>query len=124
MYKRQALEILTGKGDCRETVFHTADKIYETYGIKPVLSDQNDYRKREKEILGPAYGEDMVDKASEFGRKTAPAETDKACYQAMEAFVHNLNTMPVSYTHLDRDHSKHQRLNSQAAFRRTEDGCH
>ena len=31
--------------------------------------------------------------AAEYASKTAWRETDKACYQAMEALVHNLNTM-------------------------------
>lgn len=34
-----------------------------------------------------------TEEACSFAKKTAWRETDKACYQAMEALVHNLNTM-------------------------------
>ena len=34
-----------------------------------------------------------IDKIIEFSNKTAYQETDKETYQAMEAFIHNLNTM-------------------------------
>ena len=36
---------------------------------------------------------DMAEKVQKFARKYAEKETDKATYQAMEALVHNLNTM-------------------------------
>ena len=39
------------------------------------------------------YPEAIVKKAMDFTRKTAYKETDDATYQAMEALIHNLNTM-------------------------------
>ena len=34
-----------------------------------------------------------IDKNTKICRKEAYKETDKSTYQAMEAFIHNLNTM-------------------------------
>lgn len=36
---------------------------------------------------------ELITRAHDFASKTALTETDKATYQAMEAFIHNLNTM-------------------------------
>ena len=34
-----------------------------------------------------------IDKVQKFTRRKTSEETDRATYQAMEAFIHNLNTM-------------------------------
>jgi len=39
------------------------------------------------------YTGDAVPQAIAFAREAAREETERACYQAMEAFIHNLNTM-------------------------------
>ncbi|MBR1608370.1 MAG: anaerobic ribonucleoside triphosphate reductase [Kiritimatiellae bacterium] len=41
----------------------------------------------------PGLPEAALDKAVAYARKTAAGETDEATYQAMEALIHNLNTM-------------------------------
>ena len=45
------------------------------------------------DLVAAGLPEAAVDKAMAYARKTAYAETDEATYQAMEAIIHNLNTM-------------------------------
>ena len=45
------------------------------------------------DLVAAGLPEAAVDKAMAYARKTAYAETDEATYQAMEALIHNLNTM-------------------------------
>lgn len=57
------------------------------------LEDGEAYMKAELELLTEKYGEQLAGKIQRFAYKHAATETDRAVYQAMEAFVHNLNTM-------------------------------
>ena len=44
-------------------------------------------------LLAHGGGKERCKKAQEFAVRDADTETDRATYQAMEALVHNLNTM-------------------------------
>ena len=46
-----------------------------------------------KEYKSHKMNKDIIMKAQQFAYKYAVKETDRACFQAMEALVHNLNTM-------------------------------
>ncbi|MBR4284268.1 MAG: anaerobic ribonucleoside triphosphate reductase, partial [Anaerotignum sp.] len=82
--------------DCAEH----AEKAKEVYHI---LAEQNlfpnldqcpAYHEAEKKLMLEAgIPEDIFVKAQAFSVKKATEETDKATYQAMEALLHNLNTM-------------------------------
>ncbi len=62
--------------------------------IKPVLDDLDDFIKYERKYLkNKGFSDADIKKAHEFTAKRAYEETDKLTYQAMEAFIHNLNTM-------------------------------
>ncbi|MBR6385305.1 MAG: anaerobic ribonucleoside triphosphate reductase [Ruminococcus sp.] len=80
-----------------ENEFETADKIkkeiLENYDLKPILADNNGYKEKEKEILLRYVSEETADKIQAFAKRNAEKETDRAAYQAMEALIHNLNTM-------------------------------
>ncbi len=65
----------------------------EANGLWPAMDPANGYTERERELLVPAAGEAAVAKAQEFARRYADREIDRHTYQAMEALVHNLNTM-------------------------------
>ncbi|MCU9816837.1 anaerobic ribonucleoside triphosphate reductase [Paraclostridium sp. AKS73] len=62
--------------------------------------------------------DDVVEKAQKFAYKEAYKETDRSTYQAMEAFIHNLNTMhsragaqvPFSSVNFGTDTSEEGRL--------------
>ena len=63
------------------------------YKISIKLIDK--YIDEEKKILKSKFNlnEQTATKVQEFARKEAYTETDRNTYQAMEAFIHNLNTM-------------------------------
>ncbi|MDR0222832.1 MAG: anaerobic ribonucleoside triphosphate reductase [Oscillospiraceae bacterium] len=69
-------------------------KIEEEKGIYPVLADDNGYREAERPFLAELSGDGaFADKIQNFSVKLTAKETDRATFQAMEALVHNLNTM-------------------------------
>lgn len=69
-----------------------AEDIAEKYGLYPRLMDNFDYKAKEWELLARNYG-DNFSALQDSAEKLAEQETDRATYQAMEALIHNLNTM-------------------------------
>lgn len=69
-----------------------AEKIEEEYGLCPKLMDNDDYKSKEWDILAREFG-DKFSELQDEAERLAEAETDRATYQAMEALIHNLNTM-------------------------------
>ena len=62
--------------------------------LEPALDEDEKYDAREKELLvEKGFKPEEIDKVQKFTRRKAAEETDRATYQAMEAFIHNLNTM-------------------------------
>lgn len=62
--------------------------------LEPALDEDEKYDAREKELLvEKGFKPEEIDKVQKFTRLKAAEETDRATYQAMEAFIHNLNTM-------------------------------
>jgi len=63
-------------------------------GHYPKLAGDPEYETIEAEaLLRMECTPDIIERAQAFARDIAARETDRACYQAMEAFIHNLNTM-------------------------------
>ena len=63
-------------------------------GIVPALGKMEEYIRLEQQYLGKIIEDKaVIIKAQEFAIKKAEVETNNSTYQAMEAFVHNLNTM-------------------------------
>lgn len=98
MYRRnlaKALELLGDIENGHDAAKDTAKRIRKEHDLFPVLSDNNGYRKLEEAILTQEYGisKETVKSAQAFALKRAKVETDSTTYQAMEALVHNLNTM-------------------------------
>ena len=89
----RAIELLCDESNATETAFALADKAEEISGKIPRLDDGEEYQKSELELLTESYGEKLAGKIQRFAYNHAQSETDRACYQAMEALVHNLNTM-------------------------------
>lgn len=93
---------------------HNLEKAIELSG-GPVLADKalkciqntvieqgNDLRLEEtaayckaeaEELLKLGVEKELIKKAQKFAVERSEAETDRACFQAMEALIHNLNTM-------------------------------
>ena len=63
--------------------------------LYPRLEMNPEYLARQKAILTVEYGlePEVLKKIEDFAYSEAYAETDKKTYQAMEGFIHNLNTM-------------------------------
>ena len=71
-------------------------KLEEEQQLCPVLANDNGYQDAERECLReicPDISDEIIEKIQKFALKQAEVETDRATYQAMEALVHNLNTM-------------------------------
>lgn len=70
------------------------DEIHSKYSILPSLEGMDEYFMIEKKYLDNIVGDEtLILKAQKFALEKAKAQTDRSTYQAMEAFVHNLNTM-------------------------------
>ena len=67
--------------------------IMENYNCYPVMDDDNGYRDHEFVYLKELCEEEDIEKLQLKAVKYAHKEVRRATYQAMEAFVHNLNTM-------------------------------
>ncbi|MBR6952159.1 MAG: anaerobic ribonucleoside triphosphate reductase [Oscillospiraceae bacterium] len=68
--------------------------VEERTGQVPALEKSVEYCAEELPLLVERFGnEELLKKAQETAVRYAEKETDRATYQAMEAFIHNLNTM-------------------------------
>ncbi len=70
-----------------------AAEIKEAKGLEPVLANDNGFQEAEREYLIAKLSEADADKLQKFAAENAYKETNRATYQAMEALIHNLNTM-------------------------------
>lgn len=67
----------------------------EAEGVLPILANTNEFQKKELVELTKILGDDeeLAKNIQAYSTKLTVKETDRATYQAMEALVHNLNTM-------------------------------
>ena len=89
----RALELLGGIEDGETIAKAIMAKVEEEHGVYPILADDNGYHDFEAPLLAEQVGEELVGKIQRFAVKNAKKETYRSTYQAMEALVHNLNTM-------------------------------
>lgn len=90
----KSLELLFNKSDVWDIVLEISQKIESTYALIPTMSNYEDYQNYEKELLEEHFtDQELIIKAQAFTTVNAEKEIDKTTYQAMEAFIHNLNTM-------------------------------
>lgn len=105
-------------------------EITEKLGMDPVLAGGNGYEARELLLLQEFLPENTAEKAQRFAQREAKRETENATYQAMEALIHNLNTMhsragaqiPFSSINYGTDISPEGRLVMQKILEATESG--
>ncbi len=86
------LEIVSGK-ECLDFVKKCGAEIKEELNLEPALQTSPKYFEAERKKLAEKFDEKEIGKAQHFATEKAVSETDRATYQAMEALVHNLNTM-------------------------------
>ncbi len=90
------LDIKTGDNDNVDKIKGFGKKLVETDDLFPVMANDNEYQAVEMEFLKKEFKDldeatlkDYQKRAFDYASK----EIVRATYQAMEAFVHNLNTM-------------------------------
>ncbi len=96
---QKALELLAGTPLSDAEMQSVAKEVFQKTGKKPCLDGDSLYTEAEAEILSARIEKDcrmekgVIARAQKFAAEKAAKETDKATYQAMEALIHNLNTM-------------------------------
>ncbi len=116
-----------------EKVKEFGKKLVEEKDIYPNMANDNDYLKYEIEFLKtllPSYEDAQLEKLQSRCMKYAHKEIVRSTYQAMEAFVHNLNTMhsragaqiPFSSINYGTDTSPEGRLVTEQVLLATEAG--
>ena len=95
-YKAQvksALCLIGSVEDAKEKITAVHEEL-KAKGLVPKIDGAEAYLKAEKDMLIAAgFKEEEIDKAQTYALKEAFEETDKITFQAMEALIHNLNTM-------------------------------
>ena len=95
LYKRnliKACELLCDLDDAEEKISALSEQL-KAEGLKPTLENNETYLAKEAELLSAHIEAEQIAPAQKFALKYALKETEKTTYQAMEALVHNLNTM-------------------------------
>ena len=90
----KCMELLCGLEDSEAKAKEVMETYLKEYDYVPALSDGEEQLEIQKKVLADyILDKDLIDRTMEFVRATAEKEVDKQTYQAMEAFIHNLNTM-------------------------------
>ncbi len=89
----RALSLLANIENENEIAKNIKQEILEKFDIYPILANNNGYQDKELELLLNYTDRETAVKVQEFAAKNAEKETNRATYQAMEALIHNLNTM-------------------------------
>lgn len=89
----KAFSLMSSEENVRDMVKEVGlGVLNEGYELR--INNSSEYLAMEKAIfIEKGYTVTMVERAQEFALKEAWHETEKATYQAMEALIHNLNTM-------------------------------
>ena len=126
----KSMDILCGTEDGVEKAKEIGAVIEKEYGLVPNLSDDSDYCKKEAKIMKGFLTADQIKTIQQVARNYTQKEIKRATYQAMEAFVHNLNTMhsragaqiPFSSINYGTDTSPEGRLIIESVLQATDAG--
>ncbi|MGL5258111.1 MAG: anaerobic ribonucleoside-triphosphate reductase, partial [Proteocatella sp.] len=89
----KAVMLLGDISDSENYINNVLDTIWKNNKLMPVLASDNGYQALELELLKKNFDVKIAEKIQNFTLERTLVETKRACYQAMEALVHNLNTM-------------------------------
>ena len=94
-YRDNLIKLLdfSGVADAEQTVKKMVSQIEEEQGLVPVFANDNGYQEAELDFLKELTDENTAVKIQRMCQEYAKEETERATYQAMEALIHNLNTM-------------------------------
>ncbi len=126
----RSLELKTNVEDSDCVARELLDKVFEKTQKKPEMTRDEEFVSALKVELAPYADENLADELIDFSYQYALKETTKATYQAMEALIHNLNTMnsragaqvPFSSINYGTDTSPEGRLVMQQLLYATEAG--
>ena len=108
----RAIELELSAEPAEAAIEELSNQILTHTGLQPALSDCTAYQEAERPLLMERFSvaADQVRHFQDFAFRRAVRETDRATYQAMEALLHNLNTM-------------HSRAGAQVPFSSINYGC-
>jgi anaerobic ribonucleoside-triphosphate reductase len=90
----KSLELLFDEDFDKSKVTLIFDTIENEHHLIPRLESDDEYLKMEAELLNQLFNNrSLIKKCQKFAKAKALKEIDRETYQAMEALVHNLNTM-------------------------------
>ncbi|MEG1621534.1 MAG: anaerobic ribonucleoside triphosphate reductase, partial [Oscillospiraceae bacterium] len=126
----KALELM---GVCEDGVAKAkeiASKIKNDFSFVPMLENDEEYIQKQNELLCEITDKDTVKKVENFAKKFAFEETNRSTLQAMQALIHNLNTMhsragaqiPFSSINYGMDTSPEGRMVMFNLLQATDDG--
>ena len=126
----KVMNILYDIEDGIEKAKEIGKEIEEKEGIYPIMADDNLYKEKEAKYLELIVEPKGIKILQEKAKKYADQEIKRATFQAMEAFVHNLNTMhsragaqvPFSSINYGLDTSPEGRLVTENILLATEAG--
>ena len=124
------INLLKDIEDGEEIAGSVLKQIEKEKGAVPSMADESDYIAVEREYLKEYLKEDEIEKVQRYAKKYADKEIERSTYQAMEALVHNLNTMhsragaqiPFSSITYGTDTSPEGRLVMECVLKATEAG--
>ena len=88
----KAISLLIDENNAENVTNKIINKIKEDFDLFPKLYDE-EYHTEELKLLTEKFGKDLAQKIQNFAVKNSMKEIDRDTYQAMEALIHNLNTM-------------------------------
>ena len=127
----RALVLETDLTDADEKVKDYFGRLKEEKELVPVLANDNGFAEAELPLLTELAGsKEKAESIQAFALKLSHKETDRATYQAMEALIHNLNTMnsragaqiPFSSINYGTDTSPEGRMVTENVLLATEKG--
>ena len=133
LYYTNAGKLLEGLCDIEdgvETAKRICEEIEAEKGVYPVMAGDNGYDKFEAERLSAFGTPEQIEKIQRMTARFADREIRRKTYQAMEALIHNLNTMhsragaqvPFSSLNYGTDVSPEGRLVMKCIMEATEAG--
>lgn len=91
---KKGVELLVDHIELDENIDNIFEILEKEYNLVPTLEDSLEYKLREGEYLKEILDDDeLIKKIQTFAEKNAYKDTERRTFQAMEALVHNLNTM-------------------------------
>ncbi len=126
----KALDVYGNDEGCEIDARRVTEEAEKETGCWACLAGGNGYDEKLKALLAERFDGKIAEECVAFARKYAVKETKRATYQAMEALVHNLNTMhsragaqiPFSSLNYGTDTSPEGRLAMEQLLLATEAG--